>query len=124
MYADFLEDANEILDVDLSAAAKLYRVCAAEWRKLAEMALSDELPAFAETKALMLARYAAFARQDKTSLDGAMRALQALETPNNLKGWPLDEDATDALFTRLGKQINIIFETEQSALAAMKTSMP
>ena len=86
--------------------------------------LSDELPIFAETKALMRARYAAFAQQDPASLDGAMRALQALETPNNLKGWPLDEDATDALFTRLGEQINIIFEAEQSALDAMKTAIP
>ena len=86
--------------------------------------LSDELPAFAETKALMRARYAAFAQQDPASLDRAMRDLQALETPNNLEGWPLDEDATDALFTRLGEQINIIFEAEQSALAAMKDAMP
>ena len=124
MYAEFLEDANEILDVDLNAAAKLYRVCAVEWRKLAEMALTDELPIFAETKALMRARYTAFARQDPASLDRAMRDLQALEAPNNLEGWPLDEDATDALFTRLGEQINIIFETEQSALAAMKDAMP
>ena len=53
-----------------------------------------------------------------------MRDLQALETPNNLKGWPLDEDATDALFEGMGEQINIIFEAEQSALAAMKDAMP
>ena len=53
-----------------------------------------------------------------------MRDLQALEAPNNLKGWPLDEDATDALFEGMGEQINIIFEAEQSALAAMKDAMP
>lgn len=123
MYADFLMEANALVKVDLSGAAELYRLCAAEWRALAEMALSDELPAFAETKALMLARYGAFARQDDESLARAMRDLEALETSNSSESWPLDEGATDALFERMGEQLHTIFAAEQAALAALKQAM-
>jgi len=123
IYADFLMEATAILDVDLGRAAELYRACAAEWRALAEMALSDELPVFAETKALMRARYAAFAGQDPASLEAAMKDLEALETPNNLEGWPLDGSATAALFERMGQQLHTIFAAEQSALDALKQAM-
>lgn len=123
MYADFLMEAQTILDIDLSSAVERYRACAAEWRALAETALSDELPVFVETKALMRARYAAFAGQDQSSLEDAMQDLEALEAPNNLEGWPLDGSATDALFERMGEQLHSIFEAEQSALDAMKQAM-
>lgn len=123
IYADFLSEAMSILDIDLSGAAELYRICAVEWRALAQMALSDDLPVFAESKALMRARYAAFAGQDQSSLAAAMRDLAALEAPNNLEGWPLDGSATDALFERMGEQLHTIFEAEQSALDAMKQAM-
>ncbi|MCY4072143.1 MAG: DUF4872 domain-containing protein [Chloroflexi bacterium] len=123
IYADFLIEATALLDIDLCGAAERYRACAAEWRALAEMALSDDLPVFAETKALMRARYAAFAGQDQASLEGAMKDLEALEGPNNLAGWPLDGSATDALFERMGEQLHTIFEVEQSALDALKQAM-
>ncbi|MCY4020760.1 MAG: DUF4872 domain-containing protein [Chloroflexi bacterium] len=123
IYADFLLEAGAILAVDLVRAAERYRACATEWRALAEMALSDDLPVFAETKALMRARYAAFAGQDPSSLAEAMGDLEALETSNNLDGWPLDQSATDALFERMGEQLHTIFEVEQSALDALKQAM-
>ncbi|MDE2819989.1 MAG: DUF4872 domain-containing protein [Chloroflexota bacterium] len=123
LYADFLLEAQAILDVALDRAAECYRACAVEWRALAEMALSDDLPVFAETKALMRARYAAFAGQDQARLAGAMKDLAALEAANNLDGWPLDGSATDALFERMSQQLHTIFETERSALEALKQAM-
>ena len=123
IYADFLMEAIALLDVDLSGAADRYRACAAEWRALAEMALGDEVPVFAETKALMRARYAAFAQGDQASLASAMKDLAALEATNNMDGWPLDESATHALFERIGEQLQSIFAAEQSALDALKQAM-
>ena len=123
IYADFLMEAQATLNVDLGRAAERYRACAAEWRALAEMALPDDLPVFAETKALMRARYAAFTEQDQARLEGAMKDLGALEAPNDLEGWPLDGSATDALFERMGEQLHTIYEAEQSALDAMKQAM-
>ena len=123
MYADFLAEADDILDADLGAAIDLYRQCAFEWRRFADIALDDEVPVFAETKALMQARYAAFAKQDKAALASAMQKLHALEAPNNLAGFPLDERGTDALFQRMSDQLNVIFAAEQSALAALKAAI-
>ncbi len=124
LYADFLLEAADILAVDLSGAAAGYRACGAEWRALAEMALPEELPVFAETKALMRARYAAFARQDQASLDSAMQDLAALEAENNLAGWSLDDSATDALFERMGEQLHSVYEAECSALDTLKQALP
>ena len=123
MYADFLAEADGILDADLGAAIDSYRLCALEWRRLADIALDDQVPVFAETKALMQARYAAFAKQDTAALASAMQKLQTLEAPNNLAGFPLDERGTDALFQRMSDQLNVIFAAEQSALAALKAAI-
>lgn len=120
IYAEFLLEAGALLAIDLGPAAERYRACAAEWRMLAEMALADEVPVFAETKALMRARYDAFAGADQASLSSAMSGLAALEASNNLDGWPLDERATAALFERMGAQLHKIFAAEQSALDALK----
>ena len=123
MYADFLAEANDILDADLGAAIDSYRQCAAEWRRFADLVLSDEVPVFAETKALMRARYAAFTSQDQAGLANAMQKLRALEAPNNLAGFPLDDGGTDALFQRMSDQLNVILAAEQSALAALKAAV-
>lgn len=123
IYADFLMEAAAVLDVDLERAAACYRACADQWRALAEMALPDDVPVFAETKALMRARYTAFSGQDQARLAAAMDDLAALEKPNNLDGWPLSASATHALFERMGEQLHAIFAAEQSALAALKQAM-
>ncbi len=122
-YADFLTEAQDILDINLDEAAAGYRACAGAWRALAEQALPDEVAAFAASKALMRARYAAFAGQDQASLASAMADLAALAAANNLDGWSLDEGATDALFERMGEQLHNIYAAEQTALNALKRAM-
>lgn len=123
MYADFLTEAAAILQRDLEPAIIAYRSCALAWRNLAEMVLSDNAPSFSESKSLMRARYAAFREQDGETLAQAMDALNALEAPNNLDGFPLDEAATDALFQSMQDQLMQIYALESAALAQLKAAI-
>ena len=123
MYANFLTEADALLDQDLSKAIAAYRACAAAWRDFAESVLSDDLPVFAETKALMRARYAAFANQDCAALTQTMTALHNLEAANNLDRFPLDDAATDALFLRMQEQLLGIYQAEQFALQQLKAAI-
>ena len=120
MYANFLTEADALLDQDLSKAIAAYRACATAWRDFAESVLSDDLPVFTETKALMRTRYKAFASQDCAALAQTMTALHNLEAANNLDGFPLDDAATDTLFLRMQEQLLSIYQAEQFALQQLK----
>ena len=123
LYADFLDEAHAILPQDLAGPAAAYRDCAATWRDFADLVLCDDVPAFAETKALMHARYDAYARQDAHELKRAMDQLTELEAPNNLAGFPLDDRATDALFQQMAEQLAVIYDVEGRALTQLKNAI-
>ena len=123
LYAEFLGQAHAMLPVDLGAAIEAYRDCAAAWRDFADCALDENVPAFAETKTLLHARYDAYARGDSMALREAMADLDALEIAHNLAGFPLDDAATDALFGRMAVGLRRIFDCETRALAALKAAM-
>ena len=123
LYAGFLLRADAMLPADLGAAAGAYRDCGAAWRDFADCALDEAVPAFAETKTLLHARYAAYASGDSAALRDAMADLDALEKAHNLAGFPLDDAETEALFGRMAAGLEHIFESEKSALAALKAAM-
>ena len=123
MYADFLQRADAILPAELSGAIEGYRVCADAWREFADCVLDENVPAFAETKTLLHARYAAFAEGDSKALREAMSDLEEMEKAYNLAGFPLDEAETDALFVRMAGQLQSIFECEKGALVALNAAM-
>lgn len=120
LYADFLTEANEVLDADLSDAIQAYRQCADAWRDLANTALSDDVPAFAKTKSLMQARYKHFRQHDIDAYKQTMDEIAALEPQYNKDGFPLDDAGVDALFEAMQARLNAIYEAEQSALATLK----
>ena len=123
MYADFLIEANTIIDADLSDAIQAYRVCADAWRDLANTALSDDVPAFAQAKKLMQSRYSNFAQQNVEALAKDIQAMDALEPQYNLEGFPLDDAGVNTLFEAMHDKLNTIYDAEQSALAILKKAV-
>jgi hypothetical protein len=123
LYADFLTEANAIIDADLNEAIQAYRMCAKKWRDFANTALSDDVPAFAQAKQLMQARYANFAKQNVEGLSQNIQEMSMLEQQYNLDGFPLDDEGTTALFEAMQEKLNAIYDAEQSALALLKSTV-
>jgi len=123
MYADFLTEADAIIDADLSDAIQAYRVCADAWRDFANTALSDDVPAFAEAKQLMNSRYDNFAQQNLEALADNIQTMDALEPKYNLDNFPLDDARVTALFEAMSDKLNVIYDAEQSALATLKNAL-
>ena len=123
LYADFLTEANDILDADLSDAIRAYRTCAEAWRDFAHTALSDDVPEFKKTKELMQARYTHFANRDTEKYTQTMQELDALEPQYNKDGFPLDDQGVNQLFEAMQEKLNTIYEVEQTALQALKSAI-
>ncbi len=123
MYADFLTEADTIIEADLSDAIQAYRMCAGAWRDLANTALSDDVPAFAEAKQLMHTRYDNFAQQNVEALAENIQTMDDLEPKYNLEGFPLDDAGVATLFEAMHDKLNVIYEAEQSALATLKAAI-
>jgi len=119
MYADFLTEVEPIINVNLHDAIQAYRDCESAWRDLANTALSDDVPAFAEAKQLMHTRYNNFAQQDVEALANNIQEMDALEPKYNLDGFPLDDAGVTALFEAMHDKLNTIYEAEQSALSIL-----
>jgi hypothetical protein len=124
MYGDFLDEAAQILDKPkLSDAANKYRVLGAEYDRLAEEALPDEVAPFQQAKQLLATRHEAFLkggdawRETRTITD----ELRALRTTCNVE-FPLDSDATHGLFAALQSRLNAIYQGELQALDALRTA--
>ena len=123
MYADFLTEADTIIDANLQDAIKAYRVCAGAWRDLANTALSDDVPAFAQAKHLMNTRYKNFAQQNEAALAKNIQEMDDLEPKHNLAGFPLDDAGVTALFEAMHDKLITIYDAEQSALAILKDAV-
>ena len=119
MYADFLTEADAIIDADLSDAIQAYRICADVWRDFANTALSDEVPAFAQAKQLMQTRYKNFAQQNVEELAKNIQEMDALEPQYNLTNFPLDDEGVTALFEAMQNKLDVIYDVEQTALATL-----
>ena len=75
LYADFLDEAAVLLEQPaLRETAVHYRRAAAAWRELPALLLPDEVPPFAETRALLRSKHALFLEQGGAAL-GEMVAI-------------------------------------------------
>src|SRR5690606_29991666 len=96
-YADFLTEADELLDADLTEAIQSYRTCAKLWREFANIAFSDDVPEFAHAKELLRERYTSFAKQEVDTVSKNVRELNALEEKYHRKDFPLNDKQVDTL---------------------------
>lgn len=126
LYADFLEEAAEILNKpDLVTVAKQYKKIAKDWRHLGELALTDKVRDFSEAKELITEKYTLFykegpdAHKDLERIDTRLKDIS-----DKNKAWlPLNNEEILLLFEQLSQQLEVIYKKEHEALDALKKAM-
>jgi hypothetical protein len=125
LYAQFLDEAAGILDNDrLHPVAEQYRALARRWHAFAEAALPDEVPALAETKALLRQRHAAIQLGGDAwqSSRAVTETLRSMSSRNNVD-FPMDDAGVDTLFATLQTRLLELYEAETSAHQALKDAI-
>ncbi len=121
-YADFLEEATEILNQPaLGEAAEQYRQVASLWGTFADAVLPDEIAPLKETKALLAQKYSLFLTQG-TEADGELRQLsqQLQDMEVELNGrFPISNETMHALFADMQSHLEKIYAAEKEALATL-----
>jgi hypothetical protein len=122
VYADFLEEAKEILNRSaLGEAAGQYRQVAGLWRSFADAVLPDEIAPLQETKALLAQKYSLFLAQG-TEADAELRRLnqQLQDMEMELNGrFPISDEAMHALFADMQSHLEQIYAAEKEALTTL-----
>lgn len=127
LYADFLDEASGILDEPaLGEVAGQYRACAALWQALADAALPEAIPAFAETRSLLHRRRDLLVRQGEAAGDEIAAINERLHA---LLGemdaaFPLNDAEAQALRETLRDHILRLHEAESAAAHALRGAVP
>lgn len=125
LYADFLEEAAGVVgNARLLPVAGLYCALGERWLQLAEAALPDEVPEFAEAKRLLREQNAAILKGGEAWRESApqTQALRALSSRLNTD-FPLDSAAVQRLFAGLQEHLFALYEAETAALQALEQAL-
>jgi hypothetical protein len=125
LYAQFLDEAAGILDNDrLHPIAGQYRALAQRWHAFADATLPDEVPALAETKALLRQRHAAIQLGGDAwqSSRTATETLRSTSSRYNLD-FPMDDAGVNTLFATLQTHLLELYEAEAAAHQALKDAI-
>ena len=126
MYADYLDEASQILKKPgLQDAARLFRDAGAGWNELGRALLPDDVPAFRELRELFLRRKSLFrnqgggAREVITRINARIKALK----DEIAADFPLDEAGRARLFDRLRESILRVRDQEVKAVQALQAGI-
>lgn len=125
LYAQFLDEAAGIINNDrLPIVAKMYRMLAQRWHALAEAALPDDVPALAETKALLRQRHATIQLGGDAwrSSQPVTETLRTMSARYNLD-FPMPDPAVQSLFVTLQTHLSGLYEAETAAHQALKDAI-
>jgi len=126
LYADFLDEAAEILQKPpLRTAADQFRVSAKAWEELGLLLLPDEVPVWAEARDLMLTNQSLFLGQGVEKLEqGRANCARLIEIRREMEtDFPLSEEEVVAFRERIAQQVLRIRDIEAPAVDAMKEEM-
>lgn len=126
LYAEFLDEAAILLEKKaLKAAANQFRTSHAQWLALADAVLPSRVPAFHETKTLLLKKHRLFIESGEDALDEIIevnKQLRRLET-SMVKGFPFTPAQAADFRAELREKVLAIMETEKRAVMQMQESM-
>jgi hypothetical protein len=126
MYADFLDEARVVLGrAELKEAAKHFRAAGRAWRDLATALLPDDVPAFKETRELMLRGHKLFIDTGGAALVEIKDINARLDTlkAGMAKKFPLSPAQVVALRENLAAHVLRIHDIEKEAHAALQAAM-
>lgn len=126
MYADFLDEAADILQKPaLREAGEHFRVSARAWEELGLILLPDEVPVWAEARGLMLTNQRLFLEEGGEKLErGRANCARLIEIRREMESdFPLSDEEVVAFRERIAEQVLKIRDTEAPAVATMKEAM-
>jgi len=126
MYADFLDEASDLLDTaSLRDVARLYREAAAAWTDLAEAALPDDVPLFARTRALMIEKARLFEVKGEEAIPEMTRLREQLEDLARVskESFPLDEAGVEAHRAGMRRRLEELHRMETGAIEALRAAV-
>jgi hypothetical protein len=119
-YADFLHEAAVILNNPaLNAVAGQYLQLANHWSILADTALPSSVPDFDRIKRLLNKKHEAYRNYNLRVYKKNINDLKTLEA-KIIGGFPLDDNETDQLFSKMSNQVKLISELEMSAALRLR----
>jgi hypothetical protein len=107
---------------ELTDAAQRFRESAVAWARLALALLPDDVPAFKETRQLLLLRRSLFREQGGEAQE-QIRAVNARlkEIRDTMEeGFPLDAGQVTAFRENLAGHVQVIHDIEQRAIATLE----
>ena len=123
MYADFLEEASDVLaQPELRGVAEQYRAGAQLWRDLAHAVLPDEVPLFKEAKNLAYRKERLFIEKGGAALPQIAeigRRQSDIEAAVD-DAFPLNARQIDRLLSALLDHILRVFDAEQRAIETLQ----
>lgn len=126
MYAQFLNEASEVLDrPGLQDAAEKVKDSAKSWKLLASLLLPDEVPAFKETRELELKKDKVFREQGNAGLPEIIKINTRLAEikAEVTSDFPLDESGVTALCAEIAEGVMAIHDVEREAVEMMQAAM-
>ena len=126
LYAMFLNEAATILGQPaLQDVATAYQQVAQLWTAVAEAALPDEVPGFAETKEWMRQKRDLFSESGTAVVEQltTINQQQTAVATQMSDDFPLDEDASRALLANLSQQILHLYAAEAQAIKALEQTI-
>jgi hypothetical protein len=126
LYADFLEEAAQILKKPkLKGAGEQFRASSAAWRELAAAALPDDVPLFKEARELSRRKHELFVQQGSAALgeiekiDARLKDIRASVS----RKFPLTDEQAAALRERISEHVSKVHEIELRMVELLQTAL-
>lgn len=126
LYADFLDETAVLLNKPAFAdIATRFRHSGDAWQTLSLALLPDEIPMFAECRALLDKNHALFLHQGDKSTSERQQILARINALKELadKEFPLEETAVAHLREAIAEQVQVVHDIEAEAISMLKEAM-
>ena len=126
VYADFLEEAAQVLELPaLENVALRYRLASDAWEGLLGALLPDDVPFLRETRECIDLKTTLFIEEGAARLDRIIECrdrLEALKTQSE-SDFPMSEAEIGELRAEIRRQVNIARDAESEAVMALKAAI-
>jgi hypothetical protein len=126
MYADFLDEAADLLEQpDLREAAGLFRASAALWQGVPAILLPDEIETFGRARELMWRRHTHFLEAGGTALEEIQAISDQLAAIRQamIDDFPLTQPQVEAHREQIADHLGRIHDAEAAAVRALKATL-
>ncbi len=125
-YADFLEEASEIINKpQLREVASLYRSLGSKWAEFAKTILSGSIPLFKDTAEALKKWNLLFLSHNQPQMNVWVEMQEEIKIIRTrvLESWPFSGNETINFLKELSQQLFNIYDDEKEAIMALKSTI-